>query len=67
MAAYPEVPLWWFVSLGVTSFAVGIVVIEVYDTQLPIWAYALCIALAILYAIPAGIVLAVSNQSIGLK
>ncbi|KIJ45258.1 hypothetical protein M422DRAFT_207611 [Sphaerobolus stellatus SS14] len=67
MAAYPEVPLWWYIALGLSSFVLGIVAIEVYNTQLPIWAYVIAIALAAVYMIPAGIIVAVSNQYVALN
>jgi len=67
MAAYPEVPLWWYASIGIFAFVLGIITIEIYHTQLPIWAFVISIILALVYMIPAGIIVAVSNQFVALN
>jgi hypothetical protein len=33
MLAYREVPQWWYATLGLIAFALGIVTIEVWDTK----------------------------------
>jgi hypothetical protein len=33
MRAYPEVPQWWYALMGLIAFALGIVTIEVWDTE----------------------------------
>lgn len=33
MSVYPEVPDWWYIVLGLVSFVVGMIVIEVFNTQ----------------------------------
>lgn len=67
MRAYPEVPHWWYATVFVFSFILGIVCIEKYQTQLPIWAFLICILFGFLFVLPCGIILAITNQSIGLN
>ena len=62
MRKYAEVPHWWFITLGVLSFVLGVVGIEVCQVGLPIWAFIVSILLAILFIIPCGIVQAITNQ-----
>ncbi|KAH9986091.1 OPT oligopeptide transporter [Russula compacta] len=64
MGKYAEVPHWWFIALGVFSFALGVVGIEVCQVGLPIWAFIVSILLAILFIIPCGIIQAITNQQI---
>ena len=43
MRAYPEVPDWWYVVLFVAMFVFGIVTIEVWHTEMPVWAFVLAL------------------------
>lgn len=67
MLAYPEVPQWYYLTIGLVSFVLGIITIKVWDTQLPIWAFVLAIIIALLYAIPIGMIQAITNVQVGLK
>ena len=62
MAKYSEVPRWWFLALGISSFVLGIIGIEVCHVGLPIWAFAFAAAFAMIFVIPFGIVQAITNQ-----
>ncbi|KAI9511773.1 OPT-domain-containing protein [Russula earlei] len=62
MRKYPDVPRWWFIALGVISLVIGIIGIEVCQIGLPIWAYALSVIFAVIFALPFGIVQATTNQ-----
>ncbi|KAH9178904.1 OPT-domain-containing protein [Lactarius sanguifluus] len=64
MRRYPEVSRWWFMSLGIICFVLGIIAIEVCHTGLPIWAYTLAIGFAVIFVLPFGIVQAITNQQI---
>lgn len=33
MLAYPEVPQWWYILMGLLAFSLGIITIEVWDTK----------------------------------
>jgi len=63
MSKYPEVPHWWFLTLGIVSIVVGIIGIEVCDTKLPVWALFLSLVFAVVFVLPFGILQAITNQS----
>ncbi|EJT97997.1 OPT oligopeptide transporter [Dacryopinax primogenitus] len=67
MSVYREVPYWWYAAIGLVSLGLGILTIEHWDTQLPVWAYFLSLAIPIVYVIPLGILQAITNQQIGLN
>jgi OPT family oligopeptide transporter len=63
MRKYPRAPRWWFVAIGVFSFVLGIIAIEVLHIDLPIWTFIFSIILTIIFVIPMGILQAITNQS----
>ena len=63
MSKYPEVPHWWFLTLGIASLVMGIIGIEVCDVKLPIWAFFLSLVFAVVFVLPFGILQAITNQS----
>ena len=67
MSQYPQVPEWWYLCIFVTMFVFGVVSIEIYPTQMPVWAFVLALSVAFVYTIPIGIIQAVTNQQIGLN
>jgi len=67
MRTYPEVPEWWFGLVLLVSLVLGIIMVEIYDTQFPIWGFVVCIGLAFVFVIPAGMITAVSNVQITLN
>jgi OPT family oligopeptide transporter len=64
MQAYPEVPIWWYAAFGVISFAIFCASIEMFPTQLPIWAAVFGVGFSALISIPLGILQAITNQQI---
>jgi len=62
MRQYPEAPRWWFIALGLVTFVVGIIGIEICQIGLPVWAYAFSAIFAVIFIIPFGIVQATTNQ-----
>ncbi len=62
MAVYPEVPHWWYLALGLVSFALAVTAIEIFDTDLPVWGLVLAIVVALVFIVPIGIIRAVTNQ-----
>ena len=64
MGKYAEVPHWWFIALGVLSFVLGIVGIEICQVGLPMWGFIASILLAIIFIIPCGIIQAITNGQI---
>lgn len=67
MSKYPQVPDWWYLCIFASMFAFGIIAIEVWPTQMPVWAFVLALAVAFVYTVPIGIIQAVTNQQIGLN
>ncbi|KAF8559373.1 OPT oligopeptide transporter [Imleria badia] len=67
MRSYAEVPQWWYALLGVVMLILLFVTVEVYPTELPIWAVCLALFLAALVSIPIGMIQAITNQQIALN
>ncbi|KAF9370969.1 hypothetical protein CPB97_002333 [Podila verticillata] len=67
MQAYPEVPDWWYAALFVTMTAIAIITCEVWDYKLPWWGVLLAIFLAAFFALPVGLIQAITNQQPGLN
>ncbi|KAF9003028.1 OPT oligopeptide transporter [Cyathus striatus] len=67
MSKYPQVPDWYYGIIFVAMFIFGAVSIEVRDTDLPMWAFILCLAIAFIYIIPIGMIQAITNQQVGLN
>ncbi|KAG0006612.1 hypothetical protein BGZ65_006046 [Modicella reniformis] len=67
MQAYPEVPDWWYASLFIIMTAIAIITCEIWDYKLPWWGVLLAIALAAIFALPVGLIQAITNQQPGLN
>ena len=67
MSVYSEVPVWWYGALFVIAFIFGIVAIEIFPTEFPVWAFILSLAIAFFFIIPVGIVRAITNQLLGIN
>jgi len=67
MSRYRDIPHWWFAAIFAISFILGAVTIEVYDTKMPFWAYILTITLSLIFVLPLGILLAITNQQLTLN
>ncbi|KAK3815162.1 MAG: OPT oligopeptide transporter protein-domain-containing protein, partial [Benniella sp.] len=67
MQAYPEVPDWWYAALFISMTAVAIITCEVWDYKLPWWGVLLSILLAAVFALPVGLIQAITNQQPGLN
>ncbi|KAK3832927.1 MAG: OPT family small oligopeptide transporter [Linnemannia elongata] len=66
MQAYPEVPDWWYAALFVGMTAISVFTCEYYG-YMPWWAVFLAILLAIIFALPVGLIQALTNQQPGLN
>ncbi|CAN8326030.1 unnamed protein product [Cochlearia groenlandica] len=66
---YKEVPQWWFVSVLVVSFVLALYAIEGFgkQLQLPWWGLVLACAIAFTFTLPIGVILATTNQQMGLN
>ncbi|KAF9187013.1 hypothetical protein BGZ50_002181 [Haplosporangium sp. Z 11] len=67
MQAYPEVPDWWYGALFVIMTVVAIITCEVWDYKLPWWGVLLAVALSAIFALPVGLIQAITNQQPGLN
>ncbi|KAH7107250.1 OPT oligopeptide transporter [Auriculariales sp. MPI-PUGE-AT-0066] len=67
MSRYTSVPHWWYTAIFLTMFVFGIVCIQAYPTNMPIWAFILALVVAIVYLLPVGMIQAITNQQVGLN
>ncbi|KAL1405078.1 hypothetical protein Q8F55_008701 [Vanrija albida] len=67
MRSYKSVPQWWYLALLGGNFAAAVVMVWTAPLQLPVWALVLSLAIAAVFLIPIGVVMAVSNTQIGLN
>lgn len=64
MRAYPEVPDWWYALAFVFFFAMGVVAVEVWETNVPVWALLLAVLLPTVYILPSGFIFAMTGQGV---
>ncbi|KAG6914552.1 hypothetical protein DXG01_016661 [Tephrocybe rancida] len=64
MSRYPQVPEWWYLTIFLSMFAIGIISIEV---EMPVWAFLLSLAISFTLTIPIGMIQAITNQQITLN
>lgn len=67
MQTYPEVPKLWYAILGITALVLLIITVEIFPTDLPIWALFISLFLAALLTIPIGMLQAITNQQVTLQ
>ncbi|KAF9902156.1 hypothetical protein EC991_005236 [Linnemannia zychae] len=66
MQAYPEVPDWWYAILFFGITAVTIFTCEYYG-YMPWWAVLLAVLISVFFALPVGLIQALTNQQPGLN
>ncbi|KAI0776983.1 small oligopeptide transporter [Trametes elegans] len=67
MSRYRQVPEWWYSVIFVTMFVFALVAIEVWHTQMPVWALVLALVVSFVYTVPIGMIQAITNQQVGLN
>ncbi|KAJ3783364.1 OPT oligopeptide transporter [Lentinula aff. detonsa] len=67
MSQYPQVPEWWYLIIFIVSFLLGVLSIELWPTQMPVWAFFLALMIAFTYVIPVGMIQAITNQQVALN
>ncbi|KAI9572533.1 OPT oligopeptide transporter protein-domain-containing protein [Boletus coccyginus] len=67
MSLYPQVPEWWYLVLFVIVFILGILTIEWWHTQMPVWAFVFALLISYTFVVPCGMIQAVTNQRVGLN
>ncbi|KAK7738441.1 oligopeptide transporter 6 [Diatrype stigma] len=65
MAAYPEVPDWWFACILILSLTLGIVALAVWPLSVPIWSLFAVIGISAVMLIPSVLLLASANVTVG--
>ncbi|KAK5144715.1 hypothetical protein LTR04_001483, partial [Oleoguttula sp. CCFEE 6159] len=62
MRRYDDVPVSWYIWIGIAMTATGIFVVEYYPIHLPWYGLLLALAICTILFIPIGIVMAITNQ-----
>ncbi|KAL2212753.1 oligopeptide transporter 2 [Sarocladium strictum] len=65
IAKYREVPDWWFLVILGAAFALGVVALEVWPVSTPWWALLCVIAISAVMLIPATLLMASANVTMG--
>lgn len=58
MREYKSVPDWWYGAILLVLFGLSIVCVQVFDTNLPVWALIIAMLLPIIYFLPAAFIYA---------
>lgn len=67
MRNYKEVPDWWYFVLFLVVFALSVVLVFIYDTQLPVWGLFISVSISLINFLPQGLLEAITNQHVGLN
>jgi OPT family small oligopeptide transporter len=67
MARYRQVPEWWYLIIFISMFVLGVISIEVWPTQMPVWCFVVALVISFAYVIPIGMIQAITNQQVGLN
>ncbi|EIW77662.1 OPT oligopeptide transporter [Coniophora puteana RWD-64-598 SS2] len=67
MARYKPVPEWWYGAIFMAMFVMGVLTIELWPTEMPVWAFLLSLLISFVYVVPVGMIQAITNQQIGLN
>lgn len=61
MSRYPEVPDWWYAAIFLSMFAFGVISIEVWPTELPVWGFVVALLISFIYIVPIGMIQAITK------
>jgi len=67
MRNYREVPEWWYFMVFCFFFCVAVIAVEIWHTEVPIWALLLSVLLPIVYILPSGFIFAMTGQGININ
>ncbi|KAJ5054400.1 uncharacterized protein L3040_000674 [Drepanopeziza brunnea f. sp. 'multigermtubi'] len=67
MSKYKEAPTWWYLVLFVLMVALSLVTVLAFPTNLTWWAFLLALGISFVFALPIGIIQAITNTQIGLN
>ncbi len=67
MTKYKEVPHWWFLVVLLISLVFGIIAVQCYPTQTPVWGIFFALAINFVFFPPIQILLATAGTTVGLN
>lgn len=67
MSKYPECPDWWFFAVMIVALVFGIVCVEIYPTNTPVWGIFFALGINFVFLIPITIIYSVTGFSFGLN
>ncbi|KAF9644264.1 small oligopeptide transporter [Thelephora ganbajun] len=67
MSNYRQVPEWWYAILFAINFIFACLSVQLWPTHLPIWALVIGLLIAVVYIVPIGMILAITNRQVGLN
>lgn len=67
MKNYKNIPEWWFLIVFLCAFALSIVTIRVWNTEMPVWALIVALLIAVFFLLPVGIIYSITNIAVGLN
>lgn len=67
MKNYKEVPDWWYIVVFLIFFALSIVTIRVWNTEMPVWCLIIALLIALVFLLPVGVIYALTNIAVGLN
>ncbi|GAA5877802.1 hypothetical protein JCM16303_000242 [Sporobolomyces ruberrimus] len=67
MEKYRDVPDWWYSGFLLVAAGMSIANIACYQSQMPVWALVLAIAIALIYLIPTGVIYAMTTTSVSIN
>ncbi|KAF5376874.1 hypothetical protein D9615_007249 [Tricholomella constricta] len=67
MSRYPQVPEWWYLIIFLSMFALGVISIEVWPSEMPVWAFVLALLIGMPLSYHAVSIVAITNQQVGLN
>ncbi|ODQ79362.1 hypothetical protein BABINDRAFT_161768 [Babjeviella inositovora NRRL Y-12698] len=67
MGRYKEVPDWWFLIILVISIVLGILCVELYPTNTPVWGIFFTIGINFVFLIPLTTIMSITGYQFGLN
>lgn len=67
MKRYKEAPDWWYWISLIIFLGMSIMLVRVWDTDMPVWALFFALAIASAMIVPVGMIYALTNISVGLN
>lgn len=67
MSVYKDIPNLWYIILALSTFALAVGANHAFPTEMPVWGILVAILFSMVFAVPVGILRAISNQVITLN